>query len=300
MQSCAVVMISLIVKRQCWNEKGVLLLKLVRFWDKKSRESGTPNIWLSLRLAAIFFCIFVDMICLRLPWGESNEKRRLVFWLALEEWAVANAPGSFFLWSVRPTVIFGRNQDMEAEVNVPYCLGHNIEMYRRKSGGGCVYADEGNLMISYITTEPDVNKAFDEYLSRLADALRSMGIDAVRTEHNDVLVGGRKVSGNACYATSTGCIVHGTLLYDTDFGEMEHAITPSKEKLDSKGIKSVRQRVTNLKDCGILFCFDDLKSKLIDYFCKDMQVLSNSDLAEVLKIEETYLDENFIKYGRRN
>ena len=176
----------------------------------------------------------MNQLCL--PEGENVAGRRLVFWLALEEWAVANAPGSFFLWSVRPTVIFGRNQDMEAEVNVPYCREHNIEMYRRKSGGGCVYADEGNLMISYITAEKDVNRAFDEYLSSLADALRCMGVDAVRTEHNDVLVGGFKVSGNACYATATGCIVHGTLLYNTDFSEMEHAITPSKEKLDSKGI----------------------------------------------------------------
>ena len=240
------------------------------------------------------------MKMLRLPEGVSDKGRRLVFWLALEEWAVANAPGSFFVWSVEPTVIFGRNQDMEAEVNVEYCLEHGIEMYRRKSGGGCVYADCGNLMISYITRQPDVNVAFDEYLSSLADALRGMGLDAVRTEHNDVLVGGRKVSGNACYATPTGCIVHGTLLYDTDFTEMEHAITPSKEKLDSKGIKSVRQRVNNLKNCGLLFDFDALRSKLIDYFCKDMQVLSNSQLDEVLEIEKTYLDENFIKYGRRN
>lgn len=240
------------------------------------------------------------MKLLQLPESGDNGWRRLVFWLAMEEWAVEHAPGSFFVWNVRPTVIFGRNQDMEAEVNVPYCLEHGIEMYRRKSGGGCVYADEGNLMLSYITECPDVNRAFDEYLSLLADALRGMGLDAVRTEHNDVLVGGRKVSGNACYATRTGCIVHGTLLYDTDFREMEHAITPSKEKLDSKGIKSVRQRVENLKNCGLLFDFDALKSKLIDYFCKDMQVLSISELDEVLKIEETYLDENFIKYGRRN
>ncbi len=240
------------------------------------------------------------MTHLILPQGAQTNFRRLVFWLALEEWAVENAPGSFFLWNVQPTVIFGRNQDMEAEVNVPYCLEHGISMYRRKSGGGCVYADPGNLMISYITDCPDVNTAFDNYLSNLANALREMGLDAVRTEHNDVLVGGRKVSGNACYATKTGCIVHGTLLYDTDFTEMERAITPSKEKLDSKGIKSVRQRVENLKNCGLLFGFEVLQSKLIDYFCKDMQVLSSSELNKVLEIEKTYLDENFIRYGRRN
>ena len=240
------------------------------------------------------------MKLLGLPDGESGCRRRLVFWLALEEWAVANAPGSLFVWSVAPTVIFGRNQYMEAEVNVTYCREHGIEMYRRKSGGGCVYADGGNLMISYITDCTDVTKVFDAYLSSLADALKGLGLDAVRTEHNDVLVGGRKVSGNACYATSTGCIVHGTLLYDTDFTEMERAITPSREKLDSKGIRSVRQRVANLKELGINLGFDELITKITEHFCKDTQYLSTAQLAEVLEIEKTYLDENFIKYGRRN
>ena len=240
------------------------------------------------------------MKLLKLPQGESAERRRLVFWLALEEWAVEHVPGSLFVWSVGPTVILGRNQDMEAEVNVQYCREHGIEMYRRKSGGGCVYADGGNLMISYITREPDVNKAFNDYLSSLADALGAMGLNAVRTEHNDVLVSGRKVSGNACYATQSGCIVHGTLLYDTVFSEMEHAITPSKEKLESKGVKSVRQRVANLKEFGVDFSFDELKKQIIDYFCKDIQFLSKEELVEVLEIERTYLDENFIKYGRRN
>lgn len=235
-----------------------------------------------------------------LPAGESYAGRRLVFWLALEEWAVQNAPDSLFVWSVDPTVIFGRNQDMEAEVNVPYCLEKGISMYRRKSGGGCVYADGGNLMISYITSCPDVNTAFDVYLSRLADALRGLGLNAVRTEHNDVLVDGRKVSGNACFATPAGCIVHGTLLYDTDFTEMERAITPSKEKLESKGIKSVRQRVANLKELGIEMGFDELATKVVDYFCDDVQMLGAAQMYEVQDIEMTYFDENFIKYGRRN
>lgn len=237
---------------------------------------------------------------LRMPEGEIESGRRLVFWLSLEEWAVMNAPDSLFVWSVGPTVIFGRNQDMEAEVNVPYCHEHGISMYRRKSGGGCVYADSGNLMISYITSESDVSMAFDMYLASLACVLKGMGLDAVRTEHNDVLVGGRKVSGNACYATSTGCIVHGTLLYDTDLGEMERAITPSKEKLDSKGIKSVRQRVANLKELGVDFSFDDLRSRVVDHFCNESLCLTAGQLAEVLEIEKTYLDDNFIKYGRRN
>ena len=215
------------------------------------------------------------------------------------EWALRNAPDSFFVWSVRPTVIFGRNQDMEAEVNVDYCREHGIQMYRRKSGGGCVYSDKGNLMLSYITGGTDVDRAFQNYLECLASALREMGIAAVTTAHNDVLVDGRKVSGNACFATPTGCIVHGTLLYDGDFSEMEKAITPSREKLESKGIKSVRQRVANLKELGTVSGIDVLRLKIIDYFCKSEHLLSAGDIKEIEDIERTYLNEDFIRYGRR-
>jgi lipoic acid synthetase/lipoate-protein ligase A len=89
-------------------------------------------------------------------------------------------------------------------------------------------------------------------------------------------------------------------LYDTDFAEMEHALTPSKEKLESKGIKSVRQRVANLKSLGTELDFDELKAKLIHYFCKDTETLTAEQMEKVCEIEKTYLDENFIKYGRRN
>ena len=223
----------------------------------------------------------------------------LVFYLAMEEWAVEHTTDTFFVWNVDPTVIFGHNQDMEAEVNVEYCREHGIRMFRRKSGGGCVYSDRGNLMLSYITGERDVSVAFQEYLDRLAGALRSLGIEAVTTAHNDVLVDGRKVSGNACYATARGCIVHGTLLVDCNFSEMERAITPSREKLESKGIKSVRQRVANLRELGCEFSTDELKLKIIRYFCNDKVAVSPEGVKEILEIEKGYLDENFIRYGRR-
>lgn len=231
----------------------------------------------------------------------DGEWQRLTFWLAMEEWAATNAPDSMFLWRVRPTVIFGHNQDMEAEVNIPFCREHGIAMYRRKSGGGCVYSDEGNLMISCITRETCVTTAFDRYLSSLASALKDMGFKTVRTENNDILVDGRKVSGNACYATPNGCIVHGTLLFDTDFSVLEKAITPSVQKMESHHIRSVRQRVGNLKEFGTDFTPDSLKAKLINYFCNNIQrELSDADIVQIRTIEETYLDENFIRYGRKH
>ena len=92
----------------------------------------------------------------------------------------------------------------------------------------------------------------------MATVLQNLGYDAVTTEHNDILVAGRKVSGDACYTTSTGTIVHGTLLYDVNFERLQHAITPSAEKLQKHSVQSVRQRVINLReiyDIGDIYTF---------------------------------------------
>ena len=159
---------------------------------------------------------------------------------------------TLFTWIVEPTVIYGRHQSAEVEVNEDYCRAHGIAVVQRKSGGGCVYADRGNLMISYI--EPSVfsrqysDSTFDRFLTLIAKALQAKGIEAVTTEHNDILVGGRKISGWACYTTPTGTIVHGTMLYDVNLEDLQQAITPTKEKLNKHGVASVRQRVANLNE----------------------------------------------------
>ena len=175
----------------------------------------------------------------------------LQWYLAAEEYLAKNisewGDGVFFTWIVEPTVIFGRHQVPENEVNTDYCREHNINIVQRKSGGGCVYADRGNLMLSYIVPSAHPEHVFSQYLDLIAAALADLGLAAVRTEHNDILVDGCKVSGNACYALPTATIVHGTLLYDVDFDVMQHAITPSAEKLQKHGVESVRQRVRNLR-----------------------------------------------------
>lgn len=142
----------------------------------------------------------------------NEETRRLVFYLAMEEYLADHCEEDvFFLWQVEPTVIFGRNQVLEAEVNVEYCEENHIQYYRRKSGGGCVYADRGNIMLSYITPKQMADEAFTAFLDKLADALAKLGLPAVKTEHNDVLIDGRKVSGNALFQKEKASIVHGTL-----------------------------------------------------------------------------------------
>ena len=233
----------------------------------------------------------------------APEGKRLVWYLSMEEYLAQHATEDvFFSWVVAPTVIFGRHQVMEAEVNMPYCQSHGVQMYRRKSGGGCVYSDEGNLMLSYITPNTHSEQVFQWYLDTVADALRGMGFPAAKTEHNDVLIGDRKVSGNACYALPTGTIVHGTMLYNVDFAALQEAITPSHEKLAKHGVQSVRQRVVNLKELDHAGeghpALRDIRA-LADYFaarlCDRTRELTEEEIRGIDLLEQTYLDPEFIK-----
>lgn len=227
----------------------------------------------------------------------EHKERRLVFYLSMEEFVARqiDEEDCFFLWQVKPTVICGRNQLIDSEVNISYCRQEGVQVYRRKSGGGCVYADEGNLMLSYITGGGHAALIFDRYLRRIAWILRKIGIEADVSGRNDILIGGKKVSGNAFYQLPGRSIVHGTLLFNTDFGKMEQTITPSDDKLKSKGVASVRQHVTNLSEYTDMSveCF---KQYIIEELCDGEQCLTESEVAAIEEIERTYLDEHFL-YG---
>lgn len=168
---------------------------------------------------------------------------------------------TFFTWIVAPTVIYGRHQCAEVEVNETYCAEHGIAVVQRKSGGGCVYADEGNLMVSFVSPSTHSEAVFAQFMEMLSGALRRLGYDAVTTAHNDVLVGDRKVSGTACYTTPTGTVVHACMLYKVNMEALEKAITPTAAKLAKHSVASVRQRVRNLgeiNDLGDIAAFRGL------------------------------------------
>ena len=239
----------------------------------------------------------------------SPDNKRLVWYLAMEEYMAQHVADQeiFFSWIVSPTVIFGRHQVMEDEVNIPFCHEHGVQMYRRKSGGGCVYADRGNLMLSYITPDTHSEQVFQRYLDIISDALRQLGFPAVKSEHNAILIDGHKVSGNACYALPTGTIVHGTLLYNVDFSALQQAITPSKEKLAKHGVQSVRQRVGNLVDLqGMIPDFEqhinavamqsieNIAKYFGDTLCNRSRALTPEEIAAIDVIEQTYLAPAFI------
>lgn len=224
--------------------------------------------------------------------GETN----LSFFLAMEEYVARNIdePNCFFMWQVEPTVIFGRNQVMQNEVNTEYCRLHGIEIFRRKSGGGCVYADRDNIMLSYITKSDNVPFTFNRFMTMVIFVLQKLGVEAVGTTHNDVMIGDRKVCGTAFYQLPGRSIVHSTMLYDTNMQHMLNAITPSAEKLQKKGIESVRQRITFLKDY-ISLSIGELKLFIRHTLCDGELQLSEADVEGIRKIEREYLDRKFIE-----
>ena len=233
------------------------------------------------------------MIYVSLP---VNEVRRLSFYLALEEYVARriDEPEAFFMWQVEPSVIFGRNQVAENEVNVPYCREHGIKMYRRKSGGGCVYADMDNVMLSYISDGNNVGFTFNKFVQMILLVLRKMGVEATGTSHNDIMIGDRKVCGTAFYQLPGRSIVHSTMLYDTNMEHMLNAITPSAEKLQKKGIQSVRQRITLLKDHTSL-SLEEVRTLIRQTLCDGERMLTATEVVEIEKIEQTYLKKEFIK-----
>lgn len=228
---------------------------------------------------------------------DENSVRRLSFYLAMEEYVARNVDerDCFFMWQVRPSVIFGRNQLIENEVNLDFCRRRGIMTYRRKSGGGCVYADMKNIMFSYVTDEDNVGFTFNRYINMVALVLIKLGVDARTTGRNDILIGDRKVSGNAFYRLPGRSIVHGTMLYDTDMENMVGSITPTGEKLMSKGVESVRQRIALLKDY-VTIGIEEFKDFVRQNLCDGVRTLTLDDVQTIETLEREYLSQEFV-YG---
>ncbi len=172
--------------------------------------------------------------------------------LAIEEYLLRSRPVDediLLFYINEPSIIIGRYQNALEEINRSYVAEHGIHVVRRLSGGGAVYHDLGNLCFSLITRggkEDALN--FKKFTAPVTRALGEMGIPAELGGRNDILVDGRKISGNAIYSTKQGIVCHGTLLLNTDLSVLSEALKVKPGKIESKGIKSVRSRVANLSE----------------------------------------------------
>jgi lipoate-protein ligase A len=168
------------------------------------------------------------------------------FNLASEQFLLTERPCDVLFFYINdPCVVLGRNQNIYAEVNLPYCLSENIQIVRRLSGGGAVYHDHGNINFCFIS--PKTSNPLDyNPLSQIVESLAQLGISATVGTRKDLYINNKKITGTAVHSSGNHVLFHGTLLYDTHLDQLKTALT-SPYLSESKAVKSVRSTVTNIK-----------------------------------------------------
>lgn len=235
-------------------------------------------------------------------------RQNVSFYLALERYLL-NSPEwrdeeLFFIWDIHPAIVCGKHQLIEAEVNLEHARKIGVPVYRRHSGGGTIFADEGCFMFTFVKREGKRDDVFRNCLTSVVQAFQEIGLDTELSGRNDLIFQGKKFSGNAYYRNENGSILHGTLLYKTDIEQLVRSITPDNEKLISKGIESVRQRVINVGDYMTLGR-EELMRHLSNSQCKihnaqsgayyyNVVELTEVDYQEVRKIEPEYLSDEWL------
>ncbi|WP_335870116.1 lipoate--protein ligase [Bacillus sp. 2205SS5-2] len=170
--------------------------------------------------------------------------------LAIEEFALKHLDidETYFLFYINePSIIIGKNQNTIEEINTEYVENEKLHVVRRLSGGGAVYHDLGNLNFSFITKDDGESfHNFKKFTEPVIKALEKLGVNAELSGRNDIMANGRKISGNAQFSTKGRMFSHGTLLFDSEIENVVSALKVRKDKIESKGIKSIRSRVANI------------------------------------------------------
>jgi lipoate---protein ligase len=190
--------------------------------------------------------------------------------LAIEEYAVKNLDikETYLLFYINePSIIIGKNQNTIEEINTEYVEKNGIHVVRRLSGGGAVYHDLGNLNFSFITRDDGESfHNFRKFTEPVVEALQKIGVNAELSGRNDLLAEGRKISGNAQFSTKGRMFSHGTLMFDSEIDNVVSALNVKKDKIESKGIKSVRSRVANISEfLSQSMTIEEFKSLLLKY-----------------------------------
>lgn len=175
----------------------------------------------------------------------QTPKREAAFYFALEDLLLKAKGDYLLLWSVPPTIMVGRYQNIYEEMNAKRAREDGVAMIRRHTGGGAIYTNEHSLQYSVITDNDAID--FRCYLEPVVKALKKLGVNVEYNSRNDLAIEQLKISGSAQCVANRRLLHHGSLLYDMDFEEMTRYLTPPDYKMKSKGIKSVRQRVTNIR-----------------------------------------------------
>ncbi|MBD7965551.1 lipoate--protein ligase [Fictibacillus norfolkensis] len=228
--------------------------------------------------------------------------------LAIEEFALKHLDinETYLLFYINePSIIIGKNQNTVEEINADYVRDEGIHVVRRLSGGGAVYHDLGNLNFSFITKD-DGNSFHDfkKFTDPVVKALNKLGVNAELSGRNDILADGKKISGNAQFSTKGRMFSHGTLLFDSEIENVVSALNVRMDKIESKGIKSIRSRVTNIREhLDEDMTMEEFKQTLLTYLFEEFDSipkyeLTESDWEEIRKISrERYANWDW-NYGK--
>jgi len=191
------------------------------------------------------------------------------------------------LWQTDKTVMIGNNQLYKAEADYDFAEKAGINLVRRSSGGGAIYTDRGTVLYTFIEpVSSDIKTHRENTAAEIIDALGKIGASAVREGKNDILLDGKKISGLAQYTSADHVCTHGSLLYDTGLDILTRVLTPAKTKLQSKGIASVRSRVTNIRpylktDYSTNEFINKLKELITGKTNCENYILNNSELKKI-------------------
>lgn len=214
------------------------------------------------------------------------------FWFALEEYVMKTekfCDEYFLFWNTVPTLMIGRFQNTLQEINADFVRNNNMQVIRRNSGGGTIYTDPATWQFSFITWKQQGEaKDFKEFTKPVIEALQQLGVPAEFNNRNDILAGGKKFSGNAQFSMKDRFLHHGSILFDTNLDNLVLALHVDDEKFISKGIKSVRERVTNIKPFmnNATMSSVDFSLKMRELLASDFEeeILDEHDVLEIEKI----------------
>jgi lipoate-protein ligase A len=225
-----------------------------------------------------------------------NKKNDPAWNLAFEEYLFSLAEqrreNYVMFWKNGPSIIIGRFQNTAQEVNIEAVNQAGVKVVRRNTGGGAVYHDLGNLNYSFIVSGENLGQFDFKIMAKpILSCLQRLGVPAEFAGRNDLVVEGQKFSGTAQQAKKNSLLYHGTLLYDTDLSRLSQMLNVSPHKYESKGVKSVRSRVTNLKQyLPKDFTLDALERELVKEMGAEVKELSKEDLADIAQRQETKYD----------
>ena len=209
----------------------------------------------------------------------------------------------FMLWQNHNSIIVGKHQNTMEEINAAFVKEKGIHVVRRLSGGGAVYHDLGNLNFTFITgADKQEGIDFAVFCEPIRNALLSFGVPVEISGRNDMTVDGKKFSGNAQYIKEGRVMHHGTILYDSDMGILSQALKPGADKIESRGVKSVQSRVTNIRpymktDMGVNGFWAVLKDFMVSAFGMGELTLESAQIAAVEELKEKVYSQWSWNYG---